>query len=78
LAKHGYSDTYGARAIARMVRTDLLLPLAQNHNMRIMISPNLSVRETMVPKATGLRTIQRLLKPSLQRHVKFLLYKKPS
>ena len=29
LAKHGYSDTYGARAIARVVRTDLLFPLAQ-------------------------------------------------
>lgn len=29
LAKHGYSDAYGARAIARVVRTDLLFPLAQ-------------------------------------------------
>jgi ATP-dependent Clp protease ATP-binding subunit ClpB len=29
LAKHGYSETYGARAIARVVRTDLLFPLAQ-------------------------------------------------
>lgn len=29
LAKHGYSDKYGARAIARVVRTDLLFPLAQ-------------------------------------------------
>ncbi|KAJ2937010.1 hypothetical protein H1R20_g114, partial [Candolleomyces eurysporus] len=29
LAKHGYSDIYGARAIARIVRTDLLFPLAQ-------------------------------------------------
>ncbi|KAF7968731.1 hypothetical protein HWV62_29606 [Athelia sp. TMB] len=29
LAKHGYSDVYGARAIARVVRTDVLFPLAQ-------------------------------------------------
>ena len=29
LGKHGYSDAYGARAIARVVRTDLLFPLAQ-------------------------------------------------
>lgn len=29
LASHGYSDIYGARAIARIVRTDLLFPLAQ-------------------------------------------------
>lgn len=29
LARHGYSDMYGARAIARIVRTDLLFPLAQ-------------------------------------------------
>jgi len=29
LAQHGYSDIYGARAIARIVRTDLLFPLAQ-------------------------------------------------
>ncbi|KAJ2917082.1 hypothetical protein MD484_g3350, partial [Candolleomyces efflorescens] len=29
LARHGYSDIYGARAIARIVRTDLLFPLAQ-------------------------------------------------
>jgi ATP-dependent Clp protease ATP-binding subunit ClpB len=29
LANHGYSDTYGARAIARVVRTDVLFPLAQ-------------------------------------------------
>ena len=29
LAKYGYSDAYGARAIARVVRTDLLFPLAQ-------------------------------------------------
>ncbi|EFI27311.1 hsp78-like protein [Coprinopsis cinerea okayama7 len=29
LAKAGYSDMYGARAIARIVRTDLLFPLAQ-------------------------------------------------
>ncbi|KAF5341203.1 hypothetical protein D9611_005907 [Ephemerocybe angulata] len=29
LAEHGYSDVYGARAIARIVRTDLLFPLAQ-------------------------------------------------
>jgi ATP-dependent Clp protease ATP-binding subunit ClpB len=29
LAKQGYSDMYGARAIARIVRTDLLFPLAQ-------------------------------------------------
>ena len=29
LADHGYSDVYGARAIARVVRTDVLFPLAQ-------------------------------------------------
>lgn len=29
LAKEGYSDVYGARAIARVVRTDVLFPLAQ-------------------------------------------------
>jgi ATP-dependent Clp protease ATP-binding subunit ClpB len=29
LAKHGYSEIYGARAIARVVRTDVLFPLAQ-------------------------------------------------
>ena len=29
LAQHGYSDMYGARAIARVVRTDVLFPLAQ-------------------------------------------------
>ncbi|KAF9558351.1 P-loop containing nucleoside triphosphate hydrolase protein, partial [Agrocybe pediades] len=29
LAKKGYSDMYGARAIARVVRTDVLFPLAQ-------------------------------------------------
>jgi ATP-dependent Clp protease ATP-binding subunit ClpB len=29
LAKHGYSDLYGARAIARVVRTDVLFPLAR-------------------------------------------------
>lgn len=29
LAQHGYSDSYGARAIARVVRTDVLFPLAQ-------------------------------------------------
>ncbi|KAJ7698117.1 P-loop containing nucleoside triphosphate hydrolase protein [Mycena rosella] len=29
LAQHGYSNVYGARAIARVVRTDVLFPLAQ-------------------------------------------------
>ncbi len=29
LAKQGYSQVYGARAIARVVRTDVLFPLAQ-------------------------------------------------
>ena len=29
LAGHGYSEVYGARAIARVVRTDVLFPLAQ-------------------------------------------------
>ncbi|KAJ7509582.1 P-loop containing nucleoside triphosphate hydrolase protein [Mycena galericulata] len=29
LAQHGYSDVYGARAIARVVRTEVLFPLAQ-------------------------------------------------
>lgn len=29
LAQQGYSDVYGARAIARVVRTDVLFPLAQ-------------------------------------------------
>ncbi|KIL60844.1 hypothetical protein M378DRAFT_187698 [Amanita muscaria Koide BX008] len=29
LARHGYSEVYGARAIARVVRTDVLFPLAQ-------------------------------------------------
>ncbi|KAK0226196.1 P-loop containing nucleoside triphosphate hydrolase protein [Armillaria fumosa] len=29
LAKQGYSEVYGARAIARVVRTDVLFPLAQ-------------------------------------------------
>ena len=29
LSTHGYSDLYGARAIARVVRTDVLFPLAQ-------------------------------------------------
>ena len=29
LAKEGYSDAYGARAIARVVRTKVLFPLAQ-------------------------------------------------
>ncbi|CAK5267936.1 unnamed protein product [Mycena citricolor] len=29
LAEHGYSNVYGARAIARVVRTDVLFPLAQ-------------------------------------------------
>ncbi|KAI0032969.1 P-loop containing nucleoside triphosphate hydrolase protein [Vararia minispora EC-137] len=29
LAEHGYSDAYGARAIARVVRTRVLFPLAQ-------------------------------------------------
>lgn len=29
LAKEGYSDVYGARAIARVVRAEVLFPLAQ-------------------------------------------------
>lgn len=29
LAEHGYSEVYGARAIARVVRTKVLFPLAQ-------------------------------------------------
>ena len=29
LAQHGYSEIYGARAIARVVRTDVLFPLAR-------------------------------------------------
>ena len=29
LAQQGYSDVYGARAIARVVRTNVLFPLAQ-------------------------------------------------
>ena len=29
LARQGYSELYGARAIARVVRTDVLFPLAQ-------------------------------------------------
>jgi ATP-dependent Clp protease ATP-binding subunit ClpB len=29
LAERGYSDVYGARAIARVVRSDVLFPLAQ-------------------------------------------------
>lgn len=29
LAEKGYSDIYGARAIARVVRTEVLFPLAQ-------------------------------------------------
>lgn len=29
LAEKGYSDVYGARAIARVVRTEVLFPLAQ-------------------------------------------------
>ena len=29
LAEEGYSDVYGARAIARVVRTKVLFPLAQ-------------------------------------------------
>jgi len=29
LAEKGYSDIYGARAIARVVRTNVLFPLAQ-------------------------------------------------
>jgi ATP-dependent Clp protease ATP-binding subunit ClpB len=29
LMQHGYSDVYGARAIARVVRTDVLFPLAR-------------------------------------------------
>lgn len=29
LCQQGYSDVYGARAIARVVRTDVLFPLAQ-------------------------------------------------
>ena len=29
LVQHGYSEVYGARAIARVVRTDVLFPLAQ-------------------------------------------------
>ena len=29
LASHGYSELYGARAIARVVRTDVLFPLAR-------------------------------------------------
>ena len=29
LAQKGYSDIYGARAIARIVRTEVLFPLAQ-------------------------------------------------
>jgi len=29
LARRGYSDIYGARAIARVVRSDVLFPLAQ-------------------------------------------------
>ena len=29
LAKKGFSDVYGARAIARVVRTEVLFPLAQ-------------------------------------------------
>jgi ATP-dependent Clp protease ATP-binding subunit ClpB len=29
LADRGYSDVYGARAIARVVRTEVLFPLAQ-------------------------------------------------
>jgi len=29
LAEKGYSEIYGARAIARVVRTDVLFPLAQ-------------------------------------------------
>lgn len=30
LARQGFSELYGARAIARVVRTDVLFPLAQN------------------------------------------------
>lgn len=29
LAQQGYSEVYGARAIARVVRTDVLFPMAQ-------------------------------------------------
>jgi ATP-dependent Clp protease ATP-binding subunit ClpB len=29
LAEHGYSNLYGARAIARVVRTEVLFPLAE-------------------------------------------------
>lgn len=46
LAKEGYSDVYGARAIARVVRTKVLFPLAQkmlNGTIRCVIGFSLDI-----------------------------------
>jgi ATP-dependent Clp protease ATP-binding subunit ClpA len=48
LAEHGYSNVYGARAIARVVRTDVLFPLAQKllrGTIRYVLSSHPAVRE---------------------------------
>ncbi|KAF8240339.1 P-loop containing nucleoside triphosphate hydrolase protein [Tricholoma matsutake] len=64
LAEQGYSQVYGARAIARVVRTDVLFPLAQKllkgtirdgDNVLIRVSPDgktLDIRENHLPDPT--------------------------
>lgn len=48
LAKQGYSEVYGARAIARVVRTDVLFPLAQK-----LLRGTIRDGDTVVIRASG-------------------------
>ena len=48
LATHGYSELYGARAIARVVRTDVLFPLA-----RKMLRGTIRDGDTVKIRVTG-------------------------
>ncbi|KAK0486080.1 P-loop containing nucleoside triphosphate hydrolase protein [Armillaria novae-zelandiae] len=48
LAKQGYSEVYGARAIARVVRTDVLFPLAQK-----LLRGTIRDGDTVVIRANG-------------------------
>ncbi|KAJ7056107.1 P-loop containing nucleoside triphosphate hydrolase protein [Mycena amicta] len=74
LAQHGYSNLYGARAIARVVRTEVLFPLAQKllrgtiregDKVEIRVSPEqtLLIQENHPPDpAAGSSELQRTLK----------------
>ena len=74
LAKHGYSDVYGARAIARVVRTDVLFPLAQKllkgtirdgDVVKIRVSGDdvLDIQENHLPDPTVVRPNSGLVTP---------------